>query len=239
MKKCIMACVVALSLCACEKEFSFAMSQEAMDAVDGLCGEYMITSLEWDGGPVDLDGDGIASESFLEECLGGGPYVYWRPYFIHDRYMGTIDLKEVLSIVEPVRYDSFHYDLSGEAYEDAKGESEMRLFIFCGDFMDIMGPEDSVYYDLAEYYVRYSVNQNGDLEIPVVENGYVYARLHEQRWKFSQKAETTFHSIEYIPENKEIILKVKTVFYDFLTRSEVPGTETIRYGCVSSKNKAR
>ena len=53
---------------ACGKDkVSYDMTDAARAAMDRLVGEYGLVGAEWDGAPVDLNGDGVASASIFDE----------------------------------------------------------------------------------------------------------------------------------------------------------------------------
>lgn len=53
---------------ACDKaKVSYDMTEAARAAMDRLVGEYELVGAEWDGAPVDLNGDGVASASIFDE----------------------------------------------------------------------------------------------------------------------------------------------------------------------------
>ena len=53
---------------ACDKDkVSYDMTDAARAAMDRLVGEYELVGAEWDGAPVDLNGDGVASASIFDE----------------------------------------------------------------------------------------------------------------------------------------------------------------------------
>lgn len=53
---------------ACDKnKVVYDMTDAARAAMDRLVGEYELVGAEWDGSPVDLNGDGVASASIFDE----------------------------------------------------------------------------------------------------------------------------------------------------------------------------
>lgn len=53
---------------ACDKnKVVYDMTDAARAAMDRLVGEYELVGAEWDGAPVDLNGDGVASASIFDE----------------------------------------------------------------------------------------------------------------------------------------------------------------------------
>lgn len=53
---------------ACDKsKVEYDMTDAARAAMDRLVGEYELDGAEWDGAPVDLNGDGVASASIFDE----------------------------------------------------------------------------------------------------------------------------------------------------------------------------
>lgn len=71
MNKIYFALALALTLMAaiaCDKDkVSYDMTEAGRAAMDRLVGEYELVGAEWDGAPVDLNGDGVASASIFDE----------------------------------------------------------------------------------------------------------------------------------------------------------------------------
>lgn len=71
MNKINFALALALTLMAavaCDKDkVSYDMTEAGRAAMDRLVGEYELVGAEWDGAPVDLNGDGVASASIFDE----------------------------------------------------------------------------------------------------------------------------------------------------------------------------
>lgn len=71
MNKINFALPLALTLMAaiaCDKDkVSYDMTEAGRAAMDRLVGEYELVGAEWDGAPVDLNGDGVASASIFDE----------------------------------------------------------------------------------------------------------------------------------------------------------------------------
>ncbi len=57
-----------MAVVACDKnKVVYDMTDAARAAMDRLVGEYELVGAEWDGAPVDLNGDGVASASIFDE----------------------------------------------------------------------------------------------------------------------------------------------------------------------------
>ena len=71
MNKINIALALALTFMAavaCDKnKVVYDMTDAARAAMDRLVGEYELVGAEWDGAPVDLNGDGVASASIFDE----------------------------------------------------------------------------------------------------------------------------------------------------------------------------
>ena len=71
MNKINFALALALTLMAamaCDKDkVSYDMTEAGRAAMDRLVGEYELVGAEWDGAPLDLNGDGVASVSIFDE----------------------------------------------------------------------------------------------------------------------------------------------------------------------------
>ena len=86
-----LAAAVAL-VAGCKQEYPYLRTQEALATMDKVCGVYELVSLEWDGGPVDLNGDGTALPGLLEEALSGEFLGYTVGNLDHEtgRITGTV-----------------------------------------------------------------------------------------------------------------------------------------------------
>ena len=61
-----LTCMAVLS---CGKDVNYDMTDAARAAMDRIVGVYVLEGAEWDGGSIDLDGDGVASESIYDELV--------------------------------------------------------------------------------------------------------------------------------------------------------------------------
>ena len=65
----ILAALVALTSCV-KEEWKQDLSDEAREIVDRVVGKYVIEEMNWDGNPVDLNGDGKAEPDIADELTG-------------------------------------------------------------------------------------------------------------------------------------------------------------------------
>ena len=56
-----------LLLCSCQEKIDYWMTDAATATMDRIVGEYVLESIGWSLGPVDLDGDGVADPDFAKE----------------------------------------------------------------------------------------------------------------------------------------------------------------------------
>ena len=61
-------------LAGCGIKYERNMTEAAQLTADKVCGIYQAVEATWDGEPLDVNNDGVAKESFLEELLDG-PYL--------------------------------------------------------------------------------------------------------------------------------------------------------------------
>lgn len=60
--------LILMAAIACDKnKVEYDMTDAARAAMDRLVGEYELVGADWDGAPVDLNGDGVASASIFDE----------------------------------------------------------------------------------------------------------------------------------------------------------------------------
>ena len=65
-----------LLLCSCQEKIDYWMTDAATATMDRIVGEYVLESIGWSLGPVDLDGDGMAYADFAKELFAAYPYRY-------------------------------------------------------------------------------------------------------------------------------------------------------------------
>ena len=65
----ILAALVALTSCV-KEEWKQDLSDEAREIMDRVVGKYVIEEMNWDGNPVDLNGDGTAEPEIADELTG-------------------------------------------------------------------------------------------------------------------------------------------------------------------------
>ena len=65
----ILAALAALTSCV-KEEWEQDLSDEAREIMDRVVGKYVIEEMNWDGNPVDLNGDGKADPDIADELTG-------------------------------------------------------------------------------------------------------------------------------------------------------------------------
>ena len=65
----ILAALAALTSCV-KEEWKQDLSDEAREIMDRVVGKYVIEEMNWDGNPVDLNGDGKAEPDIADELTG-------------------------------------------------------------------------------------------------------------------------------------------------------------------------
>lgn len=65
----ILAALAALTSCV-KEEWEQDLSDEAREIMDRVVGKYVIEEMNWDGNPVDLNGDGKAEPDIADELTG-------------------------------------------------------------------------------------------------------------------------------------------------------------------------
>ena len=65
----ILAALAALTSCV-KEEWKQDLSDEAREIMDRVVGKYVIEEMNWDGNPVDLNGDGTAESEIADELTG-------------------------------------------------------------------------------------------------------------------------------------------------------------------------
>ena len=146
-----LAAAVAL-VAGCKQEYPYLRTQEALATMDKVCGVYELVSLEWDGGPVDLNGDGTALPGLLEEALSGEFLGYTVGNLDHEtgRITGTV--------YAPA------YDPEKNGYNGSSGKypgTEIMLPLFTGDYEEgTRWP-----YSLGAIHAYYRVEPSGELTL--------------------------------------------------------------------------
>jgi hypothetical protein len=139
LHKTILAITLLMAAAGCEKEkYVKPMSDAAYATADRACGVFRLVSIDWTGEPVDLDGDGVAQASLLEECLAG-------------KHSGMSSYDRVVEwTVQPL------YSYSETPI--------LELFpFFHGDFTP--GVESSAYYSLNLIFGKMRVFEDGTLDV--------------------------------------------------------------------------
>ena len=96
MKRIEYALAALLLLCSCQEKIDYWMTDAATATMDRLVGEYVLESIDWSLGAVDLDGDGVADPDFANEIAavrpGSGSYARLSVDMDgSERYMVRID----------------------------------------------------------------------------------------------------------------------------------------------------
>ena len=65
----ILAALAALTSCV-KEEWEQDLSDEAREIMDRVVGKYVIEEMNWDGNPVDLNGEGKAEPDSADELTG-------------------------------------------------------------------------------------------------------------------------------------------------------------------------
>jgi hypothetical protein len=139
LHKTILAILLLMAATGCGKEkYVKPMSDAAYATADRACGVFRLVSIDWTGRPVDLDGDGVAQASLLEECLAG-------------KHSGMSSYDRVVEwTVQPL------YSYSETPI--------LELFpFFHGDFTP--GVESSAYYSLNLIFGKMRVFEDGTLDV--------------------------------------------------------------------------
>lgn len=212
-----LAAVVAL-VAGCKQEYPYLRTQEALATMDKVCGVYELVSLEWDGGPVDLNGDGTALPGLLEEALSGEFLGYT---------VGNLD-RETGRITGTVYAPA--YDPEKNGYNGSSGKypgTEIMLPLFTGDYEEgTRWP-----YSLGAIHAYYRVESSGELTL-------AYDR--KQQASFHQGVvtlpECAFSAVQVVwEESGDFRISAETAFYDYLSKRMVGGRETALYRCISTK----
>ena len=191
----------------CKKEkYVKPMSEAAYATVDRACGVYRLMSMDWTGDPVDLDGDGVAQESLLEECLAGN----YGGYFFQD------DIIEwTLSPISMYKY-----------------EEQVFIPFFHGNY--IRGNNNTSYYSLSAIKGKIQILEDGTLDIQVPE----YQLLGNSTTPDEEICAVRDITVSWEPDG-DFLVAGTTLFRDERTGENVTGRETLRYHCVSTKEKKK
>lgn len=202
----------------CEQDYPYLRTPEALATMDKVCGVYEMVSLEWTGGPVDLNGDGTAMPGLLEEALSGE----FLGYTVDNLDRGT---GRITGVVYAPAYDPEKTGYNGSSGKYAG--TEIMLPLFMGDYEEgTRWP-----YSLGAIHAYYCVEPSGELTL-------AYDR--EQKNSFHQDSTTlpecAFSAIRVVwEENGDFRISAETAFYDYLSKRMVGGRETALYHCISTK----
>ena len=202
------------ALAGCEVKYEKLMSDAAVATADRVCGVYRLTDASWDGAPLDLDCDGVASGSFMDECLKGD-FLGW-----------VLSDGENLDVhISAIQYGS-------------ERPVEMYLPFFHGDYSlsgqsapgGTLGDGSKVpLYSCESLKGSYSIREDGTLVLDF---------LSSQR-RSDWYPETAFCDVWDISVTWDFILSGTTRFIDRISGNEVEGRETLRYHCISTKEKKK
>ena len=213
MKRILSLLVLVLAV-SCRQDYPYLRTPEAVATMDRVCGVYQLVSLDWDGGPVDLNGDGIAGESLLEEALSG-PFLGLTSCY--DEQTGRLTGR-----VEAAPYNPALVTGDGKGLYTG---TPMFFPLFMGD-----GPvQDGVRVSLHAVYAYYQVDPDGNLVLE-------YARTDDRSYCDPRGAYAGMEGIALNwLENGDFRASAVVRFYDALQEKLVSGRETALYRCVSTK----
>lgn len=199
------------ALAGCEVKYEKLMSDAAVATADRVCGVYRLTDASWDGAPLDLDCDGVASGSFMDECLKGD-FLGW-----------VLSDGENLDVhIYAIQYGS---------------EKPVKIYIpfFQGDYTLPLKQDGMPTYSLNSIDAEYSILEDGTLSIDCMST-----QRHSSHGP--QGAFCDVWDIELTWDRDgdgDFILSGTTRFIDRISGNEVEGRETLRYHCISTKEKKK
>lgn len=193
----IIAAAFILSAVSCMKDRNPQppMGWTAQDVVDRICGVYALESAQWDGAPLDLDGDGISSPSFMDELLSG-------------TWLGS-QTECNLTIVPATRLNT---------------STEIYAYIYHGDFKD----DGNGGYSLERIQLSYKVDAEGSIS------------SYSQQVSVSSHCGGEYFRLDNVQAGFEgdlFVISGDTDYFDLTSKTAVPGRETFRYRCISTKEK--
>ncbi len=206
--KSILSFLLLIAAAGCGKEkYVKLMSDAAYATADRVCGVYRLVAMDWSGEPVDLDGDGVASESLWDECLAG-------------EHLGLYVPEN--HIIEWTLLPIYSYD----------SPSRLGFPFFHGDYTP--GIESMSSYSIHLITGEMWVLEDGTLELQVP------AYQEESSHLGEDEAECAIRDITVSWETDGDFLVAGTTFFlDERTGESVEGRETLRYHCVSTKEKKK
>ena len=194
----------------CGEKYKIEMTGEALATADRICGVYRLVEMDWTGGPVDLDGDEVALPSLWKECLSG-PFMGVR---IPET--GEIDGK-----VSAVNYE--------RVIESGIQGSQLNFPFFQGDFDP---GEEGWKYSLIMVHGTYLIQDDGTVRLDLP--GEV---LESMRWDPPKEVYGIRDIVVSWEPDGDFLVSGTTVFYDCLENRSVEGRETLRYHCISTKER--
>lgn len=207
LKKTILAIIPLMAIPGCGEKYEILMTDAAVATADRICGVYRLVDMQWTGGPMDLNGDGIALPSMLDECLSG-------------EFMGILPTEtgEIETTVSPISYGSEQLPT-------------MRFVMFQGDYTP--GLQEETKYSAELLRGGYEIHPDGSytLSMPTYE--------HCSRKDPSSKVYGIQDIVVSWEPDGDFLVSGTTKFYDYLTGREVEGRETLRYHCISTKERKK
>ena len=157
MKRIEYALAGLLTLCSCQEKIDYWMTDAATATMDRIVGEYVLESIDWSLGAVDLDGDGVADPDFAKEvaAVWSGSDGYTRLSVDMDgseRYMVKIDW--VGCVVAEIDYypgrnwqivNWHNFNPSGRIEIDKDGNYTVTSMASPVEYDEFSGKEERVY----------------------------------------------------------------------------------------------
>lgn len=196
-----------LLLCSCQEKIDYWMTDAATVTMDRIVGEYVLESISWSLGPVDLGGDGVADPDFTKEMAA-----------------------EFLSRFEDLSH------LTVKMVGNERYKARMN-WAFCpvAEINYVVGRSwQNVHWMMFPAGGEIELDEDGNIvSFPGFTHSYDYDKVDGRREEVCYLRHPTY-SFE---GDGRLVFTADTAVYDYASDTVQRGTVTYSFKCVSGKGK--